>query len=284
VRKRSPHLRSVTAAVTLSVAAVAACTPSTGPPTGVGPTVAVTKAPDAVRVAVVGDSLLAPDCYGCSPFVVPTYGGAEEVRPVLDGDPNVDLISYSGVATTTLASHPDLARAIAMAPQELIIDLHVNDAFQVALGTTSLATVKAAIDRVLDDAAAAGVECVRWISYPTRWAGLGVWSYTPGARNAFLALAAHVRAAVAARPGRAAMIEWGPMAEQISEQGVAVIDPRDNLHYLNTIAPTFGEYIRRSIGSAGCGDPIPEPTTTTTTTTVVPPEPEPEPGSDPEAP
>ena len=45
------------------------------------------------------------------------------------------------------------------------------------------------------------------------------------------------------------MIEWGPRAHQLDDAGVSVIDPRDSMHYLNSIAPTFGAAIRRSIGT-----------------------------------
>lgn len=264
-------LSSVAVAL-VTVATLSSCLtqPGGGADTGVGvPTVLADKDPDAVRVAVIGDSILAPDCYGCS-LVNPSLGGAEEIRPQLDGDPHIDLVRYDAVYGTTMLSHSGIAAALALHPDEMVIDLYPNDALQIGDGNETLLAARARVTGIADAARDAGVRCLNWITYQTAGTHDGVWGLLPVAPAMAVQLRDEVRRLADTRSD-VAVIDFGAEVDVSIHQGQPVLDPRDFVHYLPVVSVMLGQRIRAAVRDGRCADDPDESAPTSPATAADPP-------------
>ena len=245
---------------------ITSCT-TTGRPGAAVNSAVVPKNRDAVWVALVGDSILADDCYTCSALVVPSLGGGEEIRPVLDADPRIFLVDYDARYGATTAGHTGYEAALQVHPDELVIDLYPNDAAQIAAGHASLAQTKARILTMVDEARDAGVDCLDWVTYQTAATYLGPWELLPGWATNNRLLRDFIVDLAATRP-ELEVIDFGGEVDSLMTHGTSVMDGRDWVHYGNSASSLLAQRIHDRVLDGRCSDATPPPTTTTTTNTT----------------
>lgn len=221
------------------------------------------KDTDAVWVAVIGDSILADDCYTCSAVVVPSLGGGEEIRPVLEVDPHIVLVDYDARYGATAADHGGYEAALRASPDELVVDLYPNDAAQIATGRTMLAQTEARIVTMVDEARDAGVDCLDWVTYQSAAAHLGAWELVPGWAADTRLLRDFIVGLAATRP-ELEVLDFGGEADDLMAHGTAMMDSRDWVHYRTSASSLLAQRIRERVLDGRCSDATPPPTTTTT--------------------